>query len=89
MYVPPLPAEGLGDLMVEIGRYQISRQIGIRTPAAVLPEYFGEPDEQLVVPTQLGATRVVMYWYSQGLHMETEFGEVVEIGAVVIPPRCP
>jgi DNA replication protein DnaC len=25
VYIPPLPAEALGDLMVEIGRYQINR----------------------------------------------------------------
>lgn len=89
VYVPPLPAEVLADLMVEIGKYQIWRQIGIRTPAFLLPEYFGEPDERQVVPALLGTTRVAMYWFAQGLHMEAEFGEVVEIGAVVIPPRCP
>jgi hypothetical protein len=89
VYVPPLPAEALADLMVEIGKYQIWRQIGIRTPAFLLPEYFGEPDERLVVPSQIGGTRTAMYWYAQGLHMEAEFGEVVEIGAMVIPPRCP
>lgn len=89
VYMPRLPTEEFRDLMVEIGRYQIARQIGLRFPAALLPEYFGVPDEQHVIPSQLGATRIMMYWYTQGFHMETESGEVVEIGPVVIPPRCP
>ncbi len=89
VYAPPLPAEALKDLMVEIGRYQIKRQFGIRTPSFLLPEYFGEPDTRRIVPSLLGATRVEMYWYDLGLHMEAESGEVMEIGAVVIPPRCP
>lgn len=89
VYIPPLPAGTLDDLLVEIGRYQINRQIGIRTPSFLLPEYFGEPDERRVVPSLLGATRLAMYWFPLGLHVEAEFGEVVEIGVVVIPPRCP
>lgn len=89
VYAPPLPAEAFKDLMVEIGRYQIGRQIGIRTPSFLLPNFFGEPDGRRVVPSLLGATREEMYWFGLGLHMEAEFSEVMEIGAVVIPPRCP
>jgi hypothetical protein len=89
VYAPPLPAEALKDLLEEIGRYQINRQIGIRTPAFLLPGFFGEPEGRRVVPSILGGTREEMYWFSLGLHVEAEFSEVMEIGAVVIPPRCP
>jgi hypothetical protein len=89
VYVPRLGREDFEALIPEIGRYKIDEQVGLRTPSFLMWGFYGEPDEQSIVPTQLGATRTRMYWYSAGLHIEVESGEVVEIEPVATPPRCP